>query len=190
MAQETLFKILSRQPWWVTLLVAIALFWIAYAVFPPVAPFIPIPFVLLSIYFAVTQWRKGTPSNVGKHLDTLRGMSWEDFSALVIDAYRRRGHIVLPADGRGYDFKLTKNGQVILLQCRRWKVNQVGAAPVRELAEAVALSEAFRGICLSAGEFSQPARKLAVDEPVSLVSGADLIELVGEPGKRPWWSPG
>jgi restriction system protein len=84
---------------------------------------------------------------------------------------------------------LIKGGQTILLQCRRWKVNQVGAAPVRELAEAVAASDAYRGICLAAGEFSQPARKLTVDEPVSLVAGADLIELVGEPGKRSWWSP-
>lgn len=189
MAQETLFKILSRQPWWVTLLVAIVLFWIAYSVFPPVAPFIPLPFVLLAIYFAFKQWGKGTPSDVGKHLETLREMSWEGFSALVVEAYRERGYVVLPSEGRGYDFKLTKDRQVLLLQCRRWKVNQVGAAPVRELAEAVALSsDASRGICLSAGEFSQPARKLSADEPVSLVSGADLIELVGEPGKRRWWS--
>ena len=67
-------------------------------------------------------------------------------------------------------------------------MNQVGAAPVRELAEAVALGEASRGICLAAGEFSQPAKKLAVDEPVSLVWGADLVELIGAQSGRHWWS--
>src|SRR5688572_28596325 len=188
MAQETLFRILSRQPWWITLLVALGLFWITYSIFPPIAPFVALPFVLLAGYIAVVQWRKGSPSDVDKHLETLRGMSWEQFSALVVQAYQERGYTVLPSEGRGYDFKLTKDSQTILLQCRRWKVNQVGAVPVRELAEAVANSDAYKGICLSAGEFSQPALKLTVDEPVSLVSGADLIELVGEPGKTRWWS--
>ena len=37
---DSLFGILMRQPWWVTLLVAAVLFGVAYAVFPPVAPFI------------------------------------------------------------------------------------------------------------------------------------------------------
>jgi restriction system protein len=189
MAQETLFRILSRQPWWITLLVAAGLFWLTYAFFPPIAPFVALPFALLAVYIAIVQWRKGSPSDVEAHLETLRGMSWEDFSALVVKAYKERGYTVLPSEGRGYDFRLSKGGQTILLQCRRWKVNQVGAAPVRELAEAVAASDAYRGICLAAGEFSQPARKLTVDEPVSLVAGADLIELVGEPGKRSWWSP-
>lgn len=188
MAQENLFRILSRQPWWVTLLVAIGLFWLTYAFFPPIAPFVALPFGLLSLYIAFVQWRKGSPSDVDHHLETLRGMSWEDFSTLVVRAYEDRGYAVSPSEGRGYDFKLTKGGQTILLQCRRWKVNQVGAVPVRELAEAVATSDAYKGICLAAGEFSHPARKLTVDEPVSLVSGADLIELVGEPNKKSWFS--
>ena len=188
MAKESLFQILSRQPWWITLLVAVGLFWLTYGFFPPVAPFVALPFVVLAVYIAIVQWRKGSPSDVQVHLETLRGMSWEEFSALVVDAYKERGYAVLPSEGRGYDFKLTKDGQTILLQCRRWKVNQVGAAPIRELAEAVANSDAYKGICLAAGDFSQPALKLTVDEPVSLVSGADLIELVGEPGKTSWWS--
>lgn len=188
MARETLFRILQRQHWGVTLLVAAGLFGVTYLFFPPIAPFIALPFAVLAIYIAIVQWRKGSPLDVDRHLETLRGMSWEEFSSTVVAAYEERGYTVLPSDGGGYDYKLTKNGQTILLQCRRWKVNQVGAAPVRELAKAVATTDAYKGICLAAGEFSLPARKLTVDEPVSLVSGADLIELVGEPGRKKWWS--
>ena len=50
MAQETLFNILLRQPWWVTLLVAVAFFAIAHVVFPPIAPFFALPFVVLVVY--------------------------------------------------------------------------------------------------------------------------------------------
>lgn len=185
MAQETLFRILMRQPWWVTLLVALALFGIAQAVFPPVAPFIALPFFVLTGYIAYAQWGSGGPSDAGERLAALRAMSWENFSSTVTAAYRRQGYEVEPSDGGGFDFKLSKGGRVTLLQCRRWKVNQVGAAPVRQLADAVERNEAYRGVCLAAGEFSAPAHKIAAAEPVSLIAGAELVELVG-PLKKPW----
>src|SRR5688572_8232121 len=68
MAKETLFHLLSRQPWWVTLLVAFVVFWIGYSIFPPVAPFIVLPFIVLAIYIGYQQFRKGSPGNVGERL--------------------------------------------------------------------------------------------------------------------------
>src|SRR5688572_29315902 len=183
MAKDTLFHILSRQPWWFTFLVAFALYWVAYAIFPPVAPFIVVPFVLLGGYIAFMQWRTGVPGNSAERLAELRAMPWDTFSAAATDAYRKQGYTVLPSDGRGYDFKLVRDGRTTLLQCRRWKVNQVGEGPVRELALAVAQTEAARGICLSGGDFSAPARKFAAGEPLTLVSGIELTELVRVPKK-------
>ena len=184
MAQDTLFNILRRQPWWISVLVAFVLFWIAHAIFPPIAPFIALPFAVLAIYIAILQLRRGAPADVGARLAELRAMSWETFSAAVTDAYRRKGYVVSPAESGGYDFKLAKGAEVILLQCRRWKVNQVGAAPVRALAAAVDRHDARRGICISAGEFSAPARAIAADEPVTLLSGTELIELIGKRKNR------
>jgi restriction system protein len=184
MAQDTLFHILQRQPWWISILVAIVIFWVAYAIFPPVAPFAALPFVLLAVYIAIVQWRRGAPTDIGARLAELRAMSWETFSAAVADAYRKRGYAVSPSEGAGYDLKLTKPGELILLQCRRWKVNQVGAAPVRELAAAVSRQDARRGICIAAGEFSAPARAVAASEPVTLLTGAELVELVGVRKKK------
>jgi len=184
MAQDTLFNILRRQPWWISLLVAFVLFWIAHAIFPPIAPFVAVPFVVLAVYIAVLQWRRGVPADIGSRLAELRAMSWETFSAAVADAYRRKGYAVSPAEGAGYDFKLVKGSEVILVQCRRWKVNQVGAGPVRELAAAVDRHDARRGVCLAAGEFSAPARAVAANEPVLLLSGAELVELIGAQKKK------
>jgi restriction system protein len=179
MAQDTLFNILRRQPWWISVLVAVVIFWIAYAIFPPVAPFVALPFAVLAVYIAVVQWRSGTPTDVGPRLAELRAMSWETFSAAITDAYRRKGYTVSQSNGRGYDMKLVRNGEVTLLQCRRWKVNQVGEGPLRELARAIETSEARRGISVAAGEFSGPARAFAANEPIALVSGAGLVELMG-----------
>jgi restriction system protein len=180
MAKDTLFNILLRQPWWITVLVAFALFWLGYAIYPPIAPFVALPFAVLAIYIAFVQWRRGGPLDAAHTLSTLRTMPWETFSTIVTDAYRKQGYRVSAANGRGYDFKLEKDGRVTLLQCRRWKVNQVGAGPIRDLAQAVEQTEASRGICLAAGEFSAPARSAAASEPVTLVSGVELVALLGK----------
>lgn len=178
MRKDTLFHILSRQPWWVTLLVAFVMFWIAYAIFPRVAPFISIPFVALAGYIGFRQWREGSPADAGDQLARMRAMSWDEFSRALTAAYRKQGYTVLPPDGAGHDFKLVRNGQSILLQCRRWKVNQVGEGPLRELARALHNHDAARGICVAAGDFSARARRFAANEPITLLTGAELAQLM------------
>jgi restriction system protein len=177
--RETLFHLLLRQPWWVTLLVAVAMFAIAHAIFPPIAPFFALPFAVLAGYIAYRQMRGRSPVNADARLAALRAMSWEEFSATIAEVYRRKGYDVERARDDAYDFILKQDGRITLLQCRRWKVNQVGVGPVRELAEAVSRGDAYKGIALAAGAFSEPARKLTASEPVALVSGLELVELVG-----------
>ena len=184
MAQRTtLFHILSRQPWWVTLLVAVVAYGIARLIHEGVAPFVTVPFVLLAIYILIQQLRSGPPVNVDETLQKVREMSWDEFSAILTEAYSRDGYTVVPADGNGYDFTLTKDGRSTLLQCRRWKSGQVGAGPVRDLAAAVDRKEAYNGICIAANAFSAPARELTKSEPITLVAGRELAQLVAQ-GQR------
>ena len=178
--KESLFQILLRQPWWVTLIVAFLVFGITRLVYPPVAPFMAVPFVILGAVIAFRQWRGAAPLDAYERLAALRAMDWDEFSGLIAEAYRKRGYAVHPATGTGYDFRLTKEGRVTLLQCRRWKVNQVGAGPLRDLAKAVEREDASHGICISAGEFSAPARVLTRTEPLTLVGGEELVRLVGK----------
>lgn len=173
-----------RLPWWVTLIAAAAMFGLAQAIFPPVAPFVALPFLVLAIVIAIRQWRGTSAAEVEERLAALRAMPWEEFSEHVAQAYRSRGFGVSPAVLPGYDFVITKGGRVTLVHCRRWKVNQVGVGPVRELARAVEREEAERGICISAGSFSDPARELVATERVTLVSGLELAELIGPLDKR------
>jgi restriction system protein len=184
MAQQSLFQLLRQQPWWVSMLAALVVFWVAHTFSPPIAPFIALPFVLLAAYIGFLQLRSGAAVDVPARLSELRAMSWDSFSAAITDAYRKRGYVVSPAEGQGYDFKLVKDGELTLLQCRRWKVNQVGAGPVRELARAVDRQDARRGICVAAGDFSAPARAVSAREPVVLLSGVELVQLVRK-AKRP-----
>jgi restriction system protein len=184
MAKRSLFSILSGQPWWVSLLVAMALFAAAQLIFPPVAPFVALPFVAIAIYFAWQQLRSISPAKAKERLAAVRAMPWEDFARLISEAYRRRGYDVDAVRSSVFDFKLCQKGRITLVQCRRWKVNQVGVGPVRELYDALDQHEAFNGVCIAAGEFSHGARQFAAGKPVTLLSGPALAELVGAVEKK------
>ena len=190
MARQSLFQILSRQPWWLTLLMAVLIFGITQLIYPPIAPFVALPFAAVAGYLAWQQLRAGPPGNVEERLAALRAMPWENFSLVVSESYRRQGYTVEESRNSAFDFRLTRRGQVTLVQCRRWKVNQVGDAPVRDLLAALEKQDAFNCVCISAGEFSRNAREYAMGKPVTLVSGAALAELVGtiEKKTRRWFS--
>lgn len=190
MARQSLFQILSRQPWWLTLLVAVLMFGITQLVYAPLAPFVALPFAAVAGYLAWQQLRAGPPVNLEERLAALRAMPWENFSLVVSESYRRQGYAVEASNSAAFDFRLTRRAQVTLVQCRRWKVNQVGDAPLRELFGAMEKHEAYNCVCITAGEFSRNAREYAAGKPLTLVSGAALAELVGtiEKKARRWFS--
>ena len=123
MAKRSLFSVLSEQPWWLTLLVAIFIFGVMQFVFPPLAPFVALPFAAVAGFLAWRQMRAGPSVNVEERLAALRAMPWENFSLVVGEAYRRQGYAVEESRSAAFDFKLAKKGQITLVQCRRWKVN-------------------------------------------------------------------
>lgn len=189
MAKRSLFSILSEQPWWVSALVAAAVFAIVQLFFPPLAPFVALPFIAVAAYVAWKQLRSKSPVDAAERLAALREMPWENFGLIISESYRRQGYAVEESGSSAFDFKLSKNGRITLVQCRRWKVNQVGAGPLRELYKAVTRLEAYNGVCVAAGEFSANAREFAAGKPITLLTGAALVELVGtiEKKSRRWF---
>jgi restriction system protein len=177
---RTLFSILLEQPWWISAMVGVGLFGIAQLAFPPVAPFVALPFVLIALYVAYRQMRTVSPGQADERLKAIRELSWEPFNALIVNAYQRQGYTVEPAKNPAYDFTLTKQGRVTLLQCRRWKVNQLGIGPLQDLAGAIASADAYNGICLTTGVVTPQALEFADSKPIKLVTGIELAALVGK----------
>ena len=185
MAQpRTLFSILLEQPWWISAMVGVGLFGIAQLAFPPVAPFVALPFFAIALYVAYRQVRTVSPGKVGERLQAVRELSWDQFSTIVTAAYRRQGYAVAPADKSAFDFTLSKQGRVTLLQCRRWKVKQLGVGPLEELAKAIASENAHNAICICASDFSPKAREFVTGKPITLSHGIELATLVGDVTKH------
>jgi restriction system protein len=186
MAQETLFQLLSRQPWWLSMLVAAVLYGGVHFIYAPIAPFVALPFAIVAVIIAYKQFRGGGVVNTADRLAALRAMSWENFSLIISEAYRRQGYVVKASTAAAYDFAVTKSSRTTLVQCRRWKVNQVGEGPVKELNDAVGREDAYNGVCIAAGEFSANARAYAAGKPVTLLAGTELANLVGNVKSRRW----
>jgi restriction system protein len=181
---RTLFSILLKQPWWISALVGMALFGIAQLAFPPVAPFVALPFLVIALYVGYRQLRTVSPGKVEARLTSLRDLSWDPFSSIVTEAYRRQGYAVEPVNKSAFDFKLTKQGRLTLLQCRRWKVKQLGVGPLEDLAKAVTNEDAYNAICVCAGDFTAKARQFVAGRPIALVHGSELAALVGNLAQR------
>ena len=95
MAQRTLFSVLLRQPWWTSAMVGVVLFGLTQLAYPPIAPFVGLPFLFIALYVAYRQWRTLSPEKINKRLEKITQMNWSSFSTLICAAYRRQGYEVV-----------------------------------------------------------------------------------------------
>jgi restriction system protein len=111
-------------------------------------------------------------------LKRIRRLSRAAFVDAVAEIYRGEGYLVEQATrgraGGGYDLVLLRETSV-LVQCKHWLVDQVGVAPVRELAGAMEKVGATGGVFVTTGAFTKPARAFAIGTAIELVDGKALI---------------
>lgn len=184
MAKNSLFAVLLRSPWWISFLIAGALFAALRLALPWVYALCgTLPFLCIGSYAGWRQLRAPSAAQVAATLDTLRAMSWEDFSGAIEAAFRRDGYRVNRIDGAKADFELSKTGRVTLAACKRWKVARTGIEPLRELDAARRAGDAHDCIYVAAGEFTDNARAFASEKGVGLLDGAELVKMLNLPGR-------
>lgn len=112
----------------------------------------------------------------------LNAMSWQQFEALVGEAYRRKGYAVNETGGGGadggIDLWLKKEGETFLVQCKQWKATKVGVTTVRELYGVMAAEGATGGFVVTSGVFTDEARAFAVGRNIELMDGEALHALI------------
>ena len=101
---------------------------------------------------------------------------------MLAEAYRRRGYQVVEtlgggADG-GVDLRLRRNGQVTVVQCKRWKGKPVPVQVVRELYGMMIDRRASAAKIVATTNFTPDAVAFAKDKPIELVDSNALLRLV------------
>ena len=191
MAKQSLFAILSRLPWWLSIIVAAALFAAMRLLLPDlIALSVALPFVAVGGYAGWRQLRAPSATKVADVLNVLRTMSWEEFSTLIEEAFRQEGYTVAKLTGDDVDYEMSRNERVAVVCCKRWKVARTGVAPVRELYEAGQARNAHEYIYVVAGEVTANAREFAAGKTIRLVNDAELVRLINRVArdKKRWLS--
>ena len=147
----------------------------AYA---PYAIFTALPFIVIGAYAGWQQLRTPSAERIAATLDSLRALSWDEFSAALEDAFRRDGYAVSRPNIPGADLELTRSARVSLVSCKRWKVARTGIEPLKELDAARQAREASECIYIAAGEITDNARAFAGETNIRLLHGAELARLV------------
>jgi len=188
-AKRSLFAILSRSPWWLSVLIAAALFMAVRQFMPDYAALAStLPFLGIAGYAGWRQSRAPNSERVGAVLAALRAMSWQEFAAKMEAAFRSDGYAVVALTRGAADFELRKSGSVALATCKRWKVAQTGIEPLRELFQAKETTGAQECIYVAAGDVSQNARQFAAQKEIRLLCEADLVQFIARTrgGKSKW----
>lgn len=176
-AENSLFAVLMRSPWWVSALIAGAIFFAMRQFFADMFAIAgALPFAVISAAAGWKQLRAPSAKKVAERLAALRAMSWEEFAPLLETGFKRDGYQVKRVSGTA-DFELEKDWRLSLVLAKRWKANVTGVEPLKELAAAAEKRKAGECVYVCAGELSDNAKDFALHNRIRRIEGVDLVQL-------------
>jgi restriction system protein len=179
MPENSLFAILLRSRWWVSLLVALGAFSVVRLFLHEVyAFFAALPFIVIAVMALWRQLRVPSGARIDAAIGALRAMTWEEFARALEQGYRRDGYTVKRVEGAA-DFELERAGRLSLVAAKRWKASSTGVEPLKKLVAAGEARRAVECVYVLEGEMTQNALGFAKTTKIKWVRGADLVKLVG-----------
>lgn len=182
MAENSLFAILLRSPWWISFAIALALGTAAMALLPAayrvVGAVSGVPFVVIGVVAALRQWRSPSAAQVAQTHAAVAAMAWPAFAKAIEDALCRDGYSVKPGSGAGVDLVLERNGRVTLVSARRWKSARIGVEALRALQTARDAADAQDALCICLGQLTDSARPFAAQHRIAIWQTAELAKLL------------
>ena len=187
MSENSLFAILLRSSWWISIAIAAGLIVAAAALLPPdyshFGVVVALPFIVIGAIAGWKQLQAPSPARIAGTLDTVRAMGWNEFADAIETAFRADGYVVTRLAGQAADFEMQKGGRTVLLAGKRWKVARTGIEPLRELVAAGQKRDAQECLYVATGELTDNARRFATQNRIRILSGPELARLVPAVGK-------
>lgn len=113
---------------------------------------------------------------------SLDSLSWRQFEEIVHEYFRRNGYSVAEtvagADG-GVDLQLRKGAVKATVQCKHWRKKKVDVRIVREQFGVMTAAGADECFVVTSGKFTDEARNFVEGQPITLIDGRQLRELMG-----------
>jgi restriction system protein len=180
MAKNSLFGILLRSPWWISLLVAGALALLTLALLPKgyevIAVTVVGPFLVIA---AMAAWKQSKLPSAARVEQTTRAaatMAWPEFAGLLEQAFGRDGYAVQRDPQPGVDFALERQGKRTFVSARRWKSARTGLETLRALQTARAAADVSEAVCICLADPSENARSFATRHQITVWQAAELAQ--------------
>jgi len=183
MAENSLFAVLLRSPWWISLGIGLALGAAGFALVPEAYRIAGagagVPFLAIAAIAGWKQLRAPSAKRVERTVQAVGAMSWPEFADAIEEAFRRDGHDVKRVHSGPVDFEVSKAGRTAVVGARRWKVARTGVEPLRALHAAGEAREAAECIHIAVGEVTPSAREFAAKHRTRLIAGPELARMLG-----------
>ena len=178
MAKNSLFAVLLRSPWWVSLAIAVVLGAVAAALLPAeyrgAALLSGFPFAVIAAIAAWRQARVPSAARVEATRQAVSAMAWPAFSRLLEDAFKLDGYTVQRGSGDAVDFVLERQGRRMLVSARRWKSARTGLEALRALQAAREAAEAQDALLVGLGDLTDTARPFAAEHRIKVWQASEI----------------
>ncbi|MEQ1807680.1 MAG: restriction endonuclease [Burkholderiaceae bacterium] len=186
MAKNSLFAVLLRSPWWVSLALGAALALVAAAFVPdpyrPIGVLSAVPFIVIA---GIAAWRQSRLPSAARVLATQQAvsvMAWGDFAKLLEQAFARDGYSVQRGTRDAVDFEIERQGRRMIVCARRWKSARTGLEVLRALQAAREDIGVPDALYIGLGELTDTARPFAAQHRIAVWRIEELAQaLQGAP---------
>lgn len=187
MAKNSLFAVLLRSPWWVSMLLVLVFGLLSFALLPkayvPFGLLGTMPFLVIGLIAASRQWDLPSTAAVADMLAKATAMPWREFADALDAAYRAQGYTVTRLHGKAADMQLSKDGQATLVAAKRWKAANHGVEALRDLAAAKEIQSAAACVYISIGGVTDTAQQFANAQGITLMADVALAQLLLQAAK-------
>lgn len=182
MAKNSLFSILLRSPWWISLALGLLLGVLGLALLPAQlragGALAGLPFLVVSVVAARRQWHAPSAARIAQTQQALAAMAWPAFAALLEQAFQREGYAVQRAKDEAFDFVLERQGRCMLVSARRWKSARIGQEALRALQAARDARESEDALYIGLAPLSDQAGPYAAEYGIKIWQAAELARLL------------
>jgi restriction system protein len=185
MAPNSLFAILLRSPWWVSMLIGVVIGLFAVALLPSdwrvAGALSGFPFLAIGAAAAWQQAKLPSAARIAQTQQAVAAMGWPAFAALLEQAFRRDGYTVTtpPRNATAVDFVLERKGRRMWVSARRWKSARTGVETLRALQAARDAGDDDMpndALCIGLGELTDSARPFAAEHRIAIWQAGELAQ--------------
>lgn len=180
MSENSLFAILLRSPWWISVAIGAVIGLVASAALPAdfqtAGALSGFPFFVIAVMAARRQRGQPSAAQVAETAQALGALTWPAFADRLETAFQRAGYQVQRGTAPGVDFVLERQGRTTLVGARRWKAARTGLEPLRELQAAREAAEAQAALYIALGAVTDNTRPFLREHGITLWHAAELAK--------------